>query len=303
MPTSLERGDPLGGGGKLTQVHLLNHVAERQKAGHEHVGRGVAADVLGTERPVDAALTDTEDLQAARPPPSRPAFAASWPARAGAPEAVDPEPGQKLRAGEHAAMEARQNDPLSPATRRADSRKRAFASLQMSVIVRSLHSATRPRGPRRFVTTSLSVLPKHGVGKRRKRMGSRTFPTALGHNGMGESRSGHSPPATPFHGVSKVSCTNADNPLARKSTRRKRPIVSGRVKTSHKVSGPWGTAASGLSKRTRRASSEVRVKAWRSSESVFGWAAAQWLVCGDPPKLGTSFGANGIPASRGPHGE
>ncbi len=108
-------------------------VVEREQAAHDHFGRGdsAVADVLGTERPVDAARADPADLQA----PDR--LLGHQPSlRQGLHEpehleAAGPEPIRKLHAGEHAAVQARQRDPLGPFTRQAEGLKRPFPFLQM----------------------------------------------------------------------------------------------------------------------------------------------------------------------------
>ena len=129
----LERAHLLRLGREPGQARMLDHVVEREQAAHDHLGRGdpAMADVLGTERPVDPARADPADLQA----PDR--LLGHQPSlRQGLHEpehleAAGPEPIRKLRAGEHAAVQARQRDPLGPVARQAEGFKRPFSSLQV----------------------------------------------------------------------------------------------------------------------------------------------------------------------------
>ena len=116
------------------QARMLDHVVERKQAANDHLGRGdpAVADVLGTERPVDPPRADPADLQApdrllGRQPSLRQGLN-----EAEHLEAAGPEPIRKLRAGEHAAVQARQRDPLGPAAGQAEGLKRPFAALQVS---------------------------------------------------------------------------------------------------------------------------------------------------------------------------
>ena len=122
----LERADLLRLGREPRESGVLEHVVEREQAAEQHFLRSVpaVADVLGAERAVDPASEDPAHLPAlelllgGEPPleqgPDEPK---------GLP-AIDPEPGGELGAGEHAAVEARQRDPLGLAPRPAEGLER-----------------------------------------------------------------------------------------------------------------------------------------------------------------------------------
>ena len=112
---------------------MLDHVVGREQAAHGHLRRGdpPKADAFGPGRPVDAARTDPADPQVSdrllggEPSPCQELHE---PERL---EAVDAEPVRQLGAGEHAAVQARQRDPLGAATRQSERLQRPLASLQM----------------------------------------------------------------------------------------------------------------------------------------------------------------------------
>ena len=200
----LERAHPLRLGREPGPARMLDHVVEREQAAHHHLGRGdpAVADVLGTERPVDPARADPADLQV----PDR--LLGHQPSlRQGLhePEHLEPagpEPIRELRAGEHAAVQARQRDPLGPAARQAEGFECPLAALQVgdhrqSPSFEPSWLGEPPRlGTRRhrgtllgetsncFVTISMHVKPNTVSARRGKGVGNRPFPTSRRGNGL-----------------------------------------------------------------------------------------------------------------------
>ena len=119
MPSASNAPTFSGSVGSQGKSRVLEHVVEREEAAEQHFLRSVPSvtDVLGGERAVDPASEDPAHLPALElllggdPPleqgPDEPK---------GLP-AIDPEPGGELGAGEHAAVETRQRDPLGLAPR------------------------------------------------------------------------------------------------------------------------------------------------------------------------------------------
>ena len=116
---------------------MLEDVVEREEAAHEHLGRGASAvaDVLGAERAVEA---PGEDPAHAADPPD--AGHGLFGGHAPVDQGVDAAPhlfGVRIRepcplgAGEHAAVEAGERDPLGPASRPAERLERRLAPPEM----------------------------------------------------------------------------------------------------------------------------------------------------------------------------
>ena len=127
-------------------------------------------NALGAERPVDPARADPADLQA----PDR--LLGHQPSlRQGLHEpehleAAGPEPVRKLRAGEHAAVQTRQRDPLGPAARQAEGRQRSIARPQVGDH-RSSHAIEAPvrRNALTRKPNCCSAVPMPGTLKERFR--------------------------------------------------------------------------------------------------------------------------------------
>ncbi len=120
----LERADLLVLGRQPRQIRVLDHMVEREEAAHQHfLGGGPAvANVLGAERAVGPPGEDPAD-----PPAPKHLLLRQPLVRHGADEperlpAVEAEMGRELGAGEHAAVEADERDPLRLARRRGTSR-------------------------------------------------------------------------------------------------------------------------------------------------------------------------------------
>ena len=172
---------------------------------------------------------------------------------------------RSLSRGVRAATTTSTDRPLLPSACQSPRCRRALGPERGHGLVAGVGLATR--GSNCFVTISMSLSPEHGVGKSRKYVGNRPFPTSLRTNGMRESRSGYPPPvalrrelrgtgsgrSTPSSRASvklplqRLHARNGGGRFTGKSTCRKRPNVSRSVRTFQKASGPSDTAASGLS--------------------------------------------------------
>ena len=257
----LERAHLLRLGREPGQARMLDHVVEREQAANDHLGRGdpAVADVLGTERPVDPARAGPADPQA---PDRLLGHQPSLRQGLNEPEhleAAGPEPVRKLRAGEHAAVQARQRDPLGPAARQAEGLKRPFACLQVGD-----HPGSPSSEPSRlgepptpgthrhrdtllaetsncFITLSILVNPNTASERRASEWEIGHFPRLDGATGCrirvrppvaseGLQCGFSIPPKSAFVGTSNRGpaspCPNGEGRFAGKSTRGKCPIVS-----------------------------------------------------------------------------